>query len=179
MHSKGLLSWKPSLKPVPLFHTPSNKAISILQLAICVLFLPQSNKALEDDFLQNGHFPLHRWGNSIVYWTCSIRVCSIQLSHAFLKIGCLSGIVKKIDHFTAEAYSQLSHHKGSKVFGGVATFVAGGRWIIWLGIPFPWWIRPPKNPKSITFGSAKFEWWIWQVSPSWLLGTPSGPSKLT
>ena len=43
-----------------------------------------------------------------------------------LQNWCLLGIVRKIDNFTAEAYSHLSHHKGSKVLGGAAT-IPGGR----------------------------------------------------
>ena len=50
------------MKPIPLFHTPS--AGYFYQQ---ILFLRQSNKALEDEFLQNGNFPLHRWRNIIVY----------------------------------------------------------------------------------------------------------------
>ena len=111
------------------------------------LFLPQSKKALEDEFLQNGHFPLHRWRNSILYE----HVPSEYVPSSYpllLQNWCLLGIVRKIDNFTAEAYSHLSHHKGSKVLGGAATIPGGRSDMIVSG----------NDP------SAKFDWWIWKVS---------------
>ena len=59
-----LKSWKKSLNPSPLFHTPSTGLISVKR----DFFSHNQNKALEDEFLQNGHFPLHRWRNSILYY---------------------------------------------------------------------------------------------------------------
>jgi len=44
----------------------------------------------------------------------------------FSKFPCFLGIVKKIDSFTAEAYSHLSNHKGSKVqVGGFVAIIPG------------------------------------------------------
>ena len=140
-----------------------------LQLAISIKlkhFLRQSNKALEDEFLQSVHFPLHRWRNIIIIYE---HVPS--MFHP--AIPCLSqnfpflGIVKKIDSFTAEAYSHLSNHKGSKVqVGGLVAIIPGvevGHNLISPRFPPPPW----ENPKSMSFlptlpitsGSAKFEWW--------------------